>query len=340
MNAPGRGAYRALAGLLLPLAIAFVGIAAGSVAPAHANPSGAAISPHQASQARAYWTAARMARARPLEIEPRAESSPAAAGGVAARGAPLRVAARAPSSTTPAASAGRPPFEEVIDPTAPESRVNGVIFFGAFGFLDRCSGTAVNAPNLSVVITAAHCVNSGGPRGRWYRHGWVFVPGYRYGQRPFGIFPAKWLDVTPRWLAERSENADVAAAVVMRNERGQRLGAAVGGAGFASGLSPRQVFDVHGYPAGPPFNGETQRVCAQTPFLGHDPQSILMGGGPLNLAVACNVTGGASGGGWTIADGLLNSVTNYGYTNDAATDFGSYFGKEVARLYHRAGSVK
>lgn len=302
---------------------------------------GVEISSQQAGQARSFWTPARMARARPLEIQPRARTAAtAAAPGRSERGVPYRVAPRAASTTPAPDSVEKPPFEEVADPTTVESRVNGVIFFGALGFLDRCSGTAVNSPNLSVVITAAHCVNSGGPRGRWYRHGWVFVPGYRYGQRPFGVFPAKWLDVTPRWLAEGSENADVAAAVVMRNERGQRLGAAVGGAGFASGLSPNQVFDVHGYPAGPPFDGETQRLCVQTPYLGHDPQSIISGSGPLNLAVDCNVTGGASGGGWTIAGGLLNSVTNYGYPIDPETDFGSYFGKEVAGLYHRAGRVK
>jgi hypothetical protein len=228
----------------------------------------------------------------------------------------------------------------VVDPTGPVFRVNGVIFFEAFGGLDRCSGTSVNAPNLSVVITAGHCVYSGGSRGRFYGGRWIFVPGYRYGQRPYGVFPAKWLDSTPRWLSEGSENADVGAAVVMRNEHGQRLGAAVGGAGFASGLKARQVFDVHGYPAAPPFDGETQRICPQTPFLGHDPGSFLYGGGPLNLAVDCDVTGGASGGGWTIAGGLLNSVTDYGYSDDPATDFGSYFGKEVARLYHRAGQVR
>jgi V8-like Glu-specific endopeptidase len=230
-------------------------------------------------------------------------------------------------------------FDEVGDPTAAAFRQNGVIFFVAYGGLDRCSGTSVNAPNFSVVITAGHCVDSGGPRGKAYARKWVFVPGYRYGQRPFGVFPAKWLDTTRQWLSTGSENFDVGAAVVTRNESGRRLADAVGGAGIAWGLKADQVFDVHGYPAAPPFDGETQRLCAQTPFLGHDPMSLLFGG-PLNLAVDCNVTGGASGGGWTIRGNLLNSVTNYGYSDDRATDFGAYFGKEVARLFARAGRVE
>jgi V8-like Glu-specific endopeptidase len=238
----------------------------------------------------------------------------------------------------PAATA-RPTFGEVVDPTTVESRRNGVIFFKAEGGLARCSGTSVNAPNFSVVFTAGHCVNSGGPWGQWYRGQWVFVPGYRYGQRPFGVFPATWIDTTRQWVSTGSENFDVGAAVVTRNERGERLADAVGGAGIAWGLKADQAFDVHGYPAGPPFDGETQHLCAQTPFLGHDSQSFLFAG-PLNLAVECNVTGGASGGGWTIRGDVLNSVTNYGYGDDPATDFGAYFGKEVARLYGRAGSVR
>ncbi len=230
-------------------------------------------------------------------------------------------------------------FDQVGDPTAVESRVNGVIFFEFIFGLARCSGTAVNAPNLSVVFTAGHCVNTGGHYGHWLKGNWVFVPGYRYGQRPFGVFPAKWLGSTRKWLASDSENADVGAAVVGRNERGQRLADAVGGTGIAWGLKPNQVFDVHGYPAEEPFDGETQRLCTQTPFLGHDLNSFLEPG-PLNLAVDCNVAGGASGGGWTIAGGILNGVTDYGYGDDPATDFGAYFGKEVAGLYHRAARVR
>jgi V8-like Glu-specific endopeptidase len=276
-----------------------------------------------------------MREARPIEIRRLADPGVvpfpvAGAGG----GDSHRVAA---SASRPGASTSST-FGEVADPTAAESRQNGVIFFAADGGGARCSGTSVSAPNFSVVFTAGHCVYSGGSRGRWYRGQWVFVPGYRYGQRPFGVFPAVRIDATRQWVATGSENFDVAAAVVGRNERGERLADAVGGTGIAWGLKADQVFDVHGYPAAPPFDGETQRLCAQTPFLGHDPQSFLFEG-PLNLGVDCDVTGGASGGGWTIRGDVLNSVTNYGYGDDRATDFGAYFGEEVGRLYGSVGSV-
>jgi hypothetical protein len=297
---------------------------------------GVAVAPLSAQRAGRFWTAARMRRARPMEAAQPGGSgvlplpSSGAGNGAGGHVPPLAPRAGASASST---------FDPVADPTSVESRQNGVIFFEAEGSLARCSGTSVNAPNFSVVFTAGHCINGGGPRGRWYDGRWSFVPGYRYGQRPFGIFPAKWIDTTRQWLASGTENADVGAAVVMRNEHGQRLADAVGGTGIAWNQKADQVFDVHGYPVAPPFDGETQRLCAQTPFLGHDAESFLSSG-PLNLAVDCNVTGGASGGGWTIHGDLLNSVTNYGYGDDAATDFGAYFGKEVARLYERVGRVR
>lgn len=272
----------------------------------------------QAQRALRFWTPARMQAAKPLDLR------------LPGHG---QVTFDAPASASSA-------FETVPDPTVSGSRVNGAIFIETPFGLGRCSGTSVNAPNFSVVFTAGHCVNTGGPRGRWLGFRWVFVPGYRYGQRPFGVFPAKWVDTTRQWRTTGSENFDIGAAVVTRNQRGQLLAKAAGGTGIAFGLKANQVFDVHGYPVEEPFDGETQQVCTQTPFLGHDARSFLSPG-PLNLAVDCDVTGGASGGGWTISGGkVLNSVTNYGYGDDPDTDFGPYFGKEAARLYNRAAGVR
>lgn len=277
-----------------------------------------------------------MKAAKPLQVLVR--QHPGLAASASARignGPPHQVAARVPVPVAPESS-----FQQVGDPTAPEFRQNGVIFFDVGGFfLGRCSGTSVNAPNFSVVFTAGHCVYEPGLFGGWYGDHWAFVPGYRFGQRPFGIFPATRLDSTRQWVTSGSENFDVGAAVVGRNERGERLGKAVGGAGIAWNLTATQVFDVHGYPVETPFDGETQRICPQTPYLGHDAASFLMRG-PLNLAVDCEVTGGASGGGWTIAGNVLNGVTDYGYGDDVSTDYGAYFGTEVGRLYGRVGKAK
>lgn len=303
--------------------------APGTTAAAGAKPRSASL-----QAALRYWTPTRMREAKPMEVKlPRYPHL--GVGERPHRGAPGAVAARAADAPAPGAVS----FDAVPDPAAEGFRRNGVIFFLVGGEPARCSGTSVNAPNRSVVFTAGHCVFGHETRHNWFDRLWVFVPGFRFGQRPFGVFPATRLDATRTWVASESEDADVGAAVVGPNERGELLGEVVGGDGIAWNQPARQVFDVHGYPAAPPFDGETQRLCSQTPFLGHDSLSYLMDG-PLNLAVSCNVTGGASGGGWTIEGDTLNSVTDYGYTLDPGTDYGSYFGEEVARLYGRVARAR
>lgn len=215
------------------------------------------------------------------------------------------------------------------------ARLNGVVFASAGRRKSRCSGTAVNSPNLSLVFTAAHCLKSGGPFGHWLKN-WIFVPGFKEGSRPYGKFVAKWLAVPPQWTWAANENFDFGVAVVGPNEEGRRLVDAVGGAGIAFGQDPNQIFDVYGYPADPPFSGGVQQKCAQTPYLGSDLESMLQPG-PQTLRVDCNFTSGASGGGWLIEGSFLNSVTGYGYPEDPSQSYGAYFGNAAASLYKRAG---
>jgi V8-like Glu-specific endopeptidase len=332
MNARVGGAQRALAAALGGALLIFIAVAA--LGESRAAAKGHWVEPQSAREAGDFWTLARMRAARPLEL-----TSPGGGKGAPreprGKGRPRRIAAKAAR-----VSNFGDDFVLVPDSTTPEFRVHGAIFIslGIFGY-GRCSGTAVRSPNQSVVFTAAHCVHSGGRRGEWFPDGAVFVPGYRYGQRPFGVFPVRWIDTAKGWRSSGSRNFDVGAMVVGRNQRGQLLTEAVGGAGIAWNLEANQTFDVHGYPAGEPFDGETQRLCDGVGFLGHDAGSFVSPG-PLNLAVDCGVTGGASGGGWTIEGGELNSVTNYTYFDEASPVYGSYFGKEAARLYGRAVKVR
>jgi len=335
---PSRGGLRTGSGapigsiLAVVLAVVLAFGAGDAVAAGKREAGGSATAARAVAE---FWTPSRMKRAKPVErLLRRHGVDPAAAGGKQrARGL-----ARAQVLSAPAGATASSSFDPVADPTAPGARVHGVVFFQFLFGLARCSGTSVEAPNRSVVVTAAHCAH-GGIFDIWFDRRWAFVPGYRAGQRPFGIFPARWLGTTREWRRSGSPNADVAIAVVGRNERGQRLAPAVGSVGIAWKRSPDQVFDVHGYPAEQPFNGRLQRSCAGTSYLGHDPLSFVFPG-PLNVGVSCDVTAGASGGGWTTADGRLNSVTSYGYEDDRAAAFGPYFGAEVARLYRRAARVR
>jgi V8-like Glu-specific endopeptidase len=287
--------------------------AAGAEGPTGAAAGPSITFPEEAAQARRFWTPARMEAARP-----RLGSPPA-------HGSALDPALTATSET-------------VDDPTAPGYRVNGAIFIseGAGVGFGRCSGTSVISPGGSVVITAGHCVYDAGI---WADRKWVFVPGYHHGERPFGTFTAHWLGTTPAWHAHENENYDVGAAVVGRNEKGQTLAAAVGAFRLKTGLSPDQTFDVYGYPVEKPFNGGTLQVCRETRFEGHDFGSLFEPG-PLDLAISCDDSAGGSGGGWVIEGNVVNSVTTYGYPSDPSTNFGPYFGEDVANLYERAKQIK
>jgi len=303
----------AIAALLAPAAGAAVDVAgpAASITARAAVPS-VSFAEH-AAQARHFWTPERMGAARPIEGTPPAHGS-----------------ALDPVLTSTS--------ETIDDPTAPQYRVNGVIFIseGAGVGFGRCSGTSVVSPHGNVVITAGHCVYD---EGIWADRKWVFVPGYHHGERPFGTFTAHWLGTTPAWHAHENENYDVGAAVVGRNEKGQTLAAAVGADRLKTGLSPAQTFDVYGYPVEKPFNGGTLQVCRETSFIGHDFGSLFEPG-PLDLAISCDDSAGGSGGAWTIEGNVVNSVTTYGYSSDPFTNFGPYFGKDVAKLYARAKQIK
>ncbi len=290
----------------MPASALLVSLALGwAAAPASADLVRASASP---GAARSWWTPARMRSATPLAESRR-------------RSAEKRASAAASAAET------------IAEPTAPGTSQNGAVFIVTEGGLrGRCSGTAVQAGNRSLVVTAGHCVHD---FGHWLQGRWVFVPGYHYGQRPLGTFAAKWLGTTPQWLHHENENFDVGMAVVSRNERGQRLADVVEADKIAWGLSRRQVFDVYGYPVEQPFDGATLQRCPQTPYEGHDFLSFLTTG-PLDLAVECDLTPGSSGGGWVIQGDTLNGVTSSGYSDNPATTYGPYFGAAVGALYREA----
>jgi hypothetical protein len=59
------------------------------------------------------------------------------------------------------------------------------------------------------------------------------------------------------------------------------------------------------------------------------------------MAVGCNLTYGASGGGWVVElpDGLyLNSVTSYSHVGERHVMYGPYFGDAAASLYQSAST--
>ena len=90
-------------------------------------------------------------------------------------------------------------------------RVGALFFHDAAGG-HYCAASVVASPGRDLLITAAHRINSG--KGGSYRQGIVFIPDYRDGQAPFGIWtPARML-VAPQWISSSDPNLDVGFVVL------------------------------------------------------------------------------------------------------------------------------
>jgi V8-like Glu-specific endopeptidase len=193
-----------------------------------------------------------------------------------------------------------------------------------------CSGTSVRAPSKRLVITAGHCVFDAGATDRWATN-WMFVPGKKDGNEPYGRWTAKRLATTSGWKGGGNLHFDVGAAVMKRKD-GRKLQNVVGGRGIAFGRGRNQTFDAYGYPAKSPFTGGRLWHCKSGNVDNDDPP----GRGPRTMGISCDMTGGSSGGGWVVG-GKVESVVSYGYALSIDRLYGPYFGSAVRHLYRSAG---
>lgn len=226
----------------------------------------------------------------------------------------------------------------VADPAAEPTRAHGKIFFSIRSRAGEwnlyvCSGTVVTSESRRLVVTAGHCVFDAGRTDRFVSH-WVFVPAYRGNHdRPFGVWPARSLATTREWRREGNLRYDIGAALVARNKRGEPIQEVVGSRGIAFGQTRKQRYEAYGYPhsdpAGGRFDGTKEYVCSSRTARRDAP---LGGPGPKTTRIRCDMTEGSSGGGW-IADGMLQSVTSYGYTSDKRHLYGPYFASAAQALY-------
>jgi V8-like Glu-specific endopeptidase len=216
----------------------------------------------------------------------------------------------------------------VLEAAAPEDRTNGRIF----GLDPRegpysCSGTSLDTPSGSIVITAGHCVQEGGSWGTNI----VFVPAFDHEARPFGVFRATDVFVMRPWERVNNADFDVAALQVEPTALGT-LATVVGAKGWTSSRSRYSALQIFGYPAAA-LGGEELRSC-ETRGLGADKQTNLLGGPP-TLPARCDMAGGSSGGAWLTEGGqLIDGVTSYGYTANHNRLYSPYFGPQIDRFLH------
>lgn len=190
-----------------------------------------------------------------------------------------------------------------------------------------CSGTALNTPSRSIVITAGHCVIEGGSIGDRI----VFIPAYNHHRRPFGSFEAEAVYVTRQWRRYENPAFDVAALKVKPNQLGS-LTDVVGSRGYVTSKSRFTAFEIFGYPASA-LRGEELRSC-RAHGLGTD---LLTNSffGPPTIPASCDMAGGSSGGGWIVKDEFINGVTSYAYGNRSTRLYSPYFGPTIANFLRK-----
>ena len=205
------------------------------------------------------------------------------------------------------------------------TRTNGrILGFDPQDGAYSCSGTALNTPSRSIVLTAGHCVLEHGVTGRSL----IFIPAYENGLRPYGTFPVETAYLMPPWRRHENPDFDVAALRVGPSELGL-LTDVVGGRGYAINRSRRSVFQIFGYPAAA-LEGEELRSCRGR-GLGSDRLTFAYAGPPTMPGV-CDMAGGSSGGAWIVEGKYVAGVTSYGYTGAVNRVYSPYFGDEVGRF--------
>jgi V8-like Glu-specific endopeptidase len=210
----------------------------------------------------------------------------------------------------------------VSDTTEAGVRTNGRIFgidpaSGPYS----CSGTALNTPSHSIVLTAGHCVIERHSEGRDIS----FVPAYDHGKRPFGTFKAVAAYTMPQWRLSENPDFDVAALRVAPNALG-KLTDVVGGRDYAISKSRTSAFQIFGYPAAH-ADGEELRAC-RAHGLGTDRLTYGFAGPP-TMPASCNMAAGSSGGAWLFDGEYVSGVTSYSYQGRPTQLFSPYFGPEV-----------
>jgi hypothetical protein len=191
----------------------------------------------------------------------------------------------------------------------------------------HCSATAVNSENRSLVITAGHCLYEH-RTASWSEHV-QFCPGYEYGCG-LGVWHARQLSITGRWYREQHFGDDVAAVVVNPNERG-RLVDVVGGQGINFNDYVGLTRHAFGYPVSD-WRWPSYRYDGED--LIHCPGKDRYSSGV--IAIACTMTGGASGGPWlgrfdVNGVGYVNGVNSYKPRGEVVAS--PYFDAAEARLF-------
>lgn len=203
----------------------------------------------------------------------------------------------------------------------------GALFSGGLSGTHHCTASVVDSPAGDIIVTAGHCLTTGSTTSD------VFVPGYRDGSAPYGVWQISGVVEASAWTSGGDVDDDVAFAVV-------------------EPLNGRSIESVVGsYTLGTDAVSSAQVQLTGYPTTSNEPISCTGDGTAFTstqLQVYCTAyTNGTSGSGWisgydpTTDTGTLIGVIG-GYETGGDTPDVSYsplFGSDVRALYDQALSL-
>jgi hypothetical protein len=323
---------------------------ASAAPPAPITTPGAGIGHDQ--QVRDYWTAARVRNAVPMEYSIDARGQAARSG---VQPSPQKRPTKTPTLTPPSPTVTptiKPTTTPSVTPTATPTATTGSLWpdntqgvasatgkvYFTLGRTDYvCSGTVVaeTAADRAVVLSAGHCIYDEGANA--FATNWMFIPDYDSGQAFFtanggcSAFPGLcWVAdalVAPKAWADGTASSpnfasDFAYAVFTTPSE---VSSAIRSYALQTGATPASSVAAFGYPAAAPYDGTQLVYCAGTTI--YDPyQSPATA---TNWGIACNMTGGSSGGGWLrnfsdpddMSGAQIVSLNSYKYTAGPYTGY-------------------
>ena len=229
---------------------------------------------------------------------------------------------------------------------------SGKVYFVMGSSAYVCSGSVAtdHRTGKSLVLTAGHCAYD--EANHRFATNWLFIPEYdtnptlgNCGTTTYGCWTAEALVVHNGFASAGGFNQqatvhDFAFAVVGQGGKSgtAQLDSTVGSFGIVtSGISTGQKLYAFGYPAAGKYHGNDLTYCAGNIFNDNLNANLTWG-------MACDMTGGSSGGPWlssfdeATGSGTLSSLNSYGYSG-LTNMYGPKFNAKTQAVYNAADAA-
>jgi V8-like Glu-specific endopeptidase len=212
--------------------------------------------------------------------------------------------------------------------TAPAALQVGALFESDASGEHFCTASVVTSPGQDLLITAAHCINGGDGSGDLQNI--VFIPDYRDGATPYGIWTPQRMVVAPQWANSADPDYDVG-FVVLQPHDGENIQQVLGASqlGFDSGY--QDLVRVTGYPS----SADAPITCVNWTSQQSTTQLRFNCGG---------YTAGTSGSPWVThfdtqsrTGTIVGVIGGYQQGGDTPSiSYSAYFGSGIQQLYQQA----